>query len=70
MVIDMIEDLPTTEINAEEEIMPIEPSTAGCGAEASGKQVQIVDSGNCAIQISAAMEKHAREKDDELLGGD
>jgi hypothetical protein len=36
-VFDMIEDLPTTNINVEEEVMTIEPSTAGCGVEASGK---------------------------------
>jgi hypothetical protein len=36
-VFDMTEDLPTTNINAEEEVMTIEP--AGCGIEASGKQV-------------------------------
>jgi hypothetical protein len=36
-VFDMIEDLPATNINAEEEVMTIEPSTAGCGIEASGK---------------------------------
>jgi hypothetical protein len=34
---DMIEDLPTTNINVEEEVMIIEPSTVGCGMEASGK---------------------------------
>jgi hypothetical protein len=48
-VFNMTEDLPTTNINAEEEVMTIEPSTAGCGVEASGKQVQVADSGNCAI---------------------
>jgi hypothetical protein len=48
-VFDMTEDLPTTNINAEEEVMTIEPSIAGCGMEASGKQVQIADSGNCAL---------------------
>ena len=46
---DMTEDFPATEINAEEEIMLIEPSTVGCGAEASGKQMQVADSRNCAI---------------------
>jgi hypothetical protein len=45
----MTEDLPTTNINAEEEVMTIEPSIAGCGIEASRKQVQVVDSGNCAL---------------------
>jgi hypothetical protein len=48
-VFDMTEDLPTTNINAEEEVMTIEPSTAGCGVEASGKQVQVADSGNCTL---------------------
>jgi hypothetical protein len=45
-VFDMTEDLPATNINAEEEVMTIEPSIAGCGVEASGKQVQLADSGN------------------------
>jgi hypothetical protein len=36
-VFDMTEDLPTTNINAEEEIMTIEPTTTGCGMEASEK---------------------------------
>jgi hypothetical protein len=36
-VFDMIEDLPATNISVEEEVMTIEPSTAGCGVEASGK---------------------------------
>jgi predicted RNase H-like nuclease (RuvC/YqgF family) len=45
----MTEDFPTTNINAEEEVMTVEPSTAGCGVEASGKQVHVVDSGNCAL---------------------
>jgi hypothetical protein len=43
-VFDMTEDLLATNINAEEEVMTIEPSTAGCGVEASGKQVQLADS--------------------------
>jgi hypothetical protein len=38
-IFDMIEDLPTTNINAEEEVMTTEPSTVGSGVEASGKQV-------------------------------
>jgi hypothetical protein len=29
--------------------MTIEPSTASCGVEASGKQVQSADSGNCIL---------------------
>jgi hypothetical protein len=33
----MTEDLPTTNINAEEEVMIIEPSIVGSGVEASGK---------------------------------
>jgi hypothetical protein len=66
LVFDMAEDLPTTNINVEEEVMTIEPSTAGCGVEASGKQVQIADSGNCALQIIAAMAEHDEEEDDEL----
>ena len=69
-VFDMTEDLPATKINAEEEVMPIEPSTACCDAEANGKEVQVPNSGNCAIQISAAMAEHNREEDDELLEGD
>jgi hypothetical protein len=43
---DMTEDLPTTNINAEEEVMIIEPSIVGFGVEASGKQVQVTDLGN------------------------
>jgi hypothetical protein len=37
LVFDMTEDLPATNINVEEEVMTIEPNTAGCGMEASGK---------------------------------
>jgi hypothetical protein len=69
-VFDMTEDLPTTNINAEEEVMTIEPSTAGCSVEASGKQVQVADSGNCALQIIAAMAEHDEEEDDELSASD
>jgi hypothetical protein len=69
-VFDMIEDLPTTNINAEEEVMIIEPSTAGCGVEASGKQVQVADLGNCALQRIAAMAEHDEEEDDELSPSD
>jgi hypothetical protein len=36
-VFDLTEDLPATNNNAEEGIMTIEPSIAGCGVEASGK---------------------------------
>jgi hypothetical protein len=70
LVFDMIEDLSTTNINAEEEVMTIEPSTAGCGIEASEKQVQVVDSGNCALQRIAAMVEHDEEEDDELSASD
>jgi hypothetical protein len=66
----MTEDLPTTNINAEEEVMTIEPSTADCGVEASGKQVQAVDSGNCVLQIIAAMVEHDEEEDEELSASD
>ena len=55
LVFDMIKDLLTNNINAEEEVMTIEPSTAGCSVEASGKQVQVADLGNCALQIIAAI---------------
>jgi hypothetical protein len=52
-VFDMTEDLPATNINVEEEVMIIEPSIAGCiplqGVEASGKQVQSADLGNCTL---------------------
>jgi predicted RNase H-like nuclease (RuvC/YqgF family) len=65
-VFDMTEDLPTTNINAEEKVMTIEPSTAGCVIEASGKQVQVGDSGNCALQRIATMAEHDEEEDDEL----
>jgi hypothetical protein len=46
---DMIEDLPATNINAEEEVKAIELSIAGCGVEASGNQVQSMDLGDCAF---------------------
>jgi hypothetical protein len=69
-VFDMTEDLPITNINAEEEVMTIEPSIAGCGVEASGKQVHVADSGNCALQIIAAMAEHDEEEDDELSASD
>ena len=69
-VFDMTEDLPATKTNAEEEVMPIERSTTCCGTETNGKQVQVPDSGNSAIQISAAMAEHDGEEDDELLEGD
>jgi hypothetical protein len=69
-VFDMTEDLPATNINAEEEVMTIEPSTAGCGVEVSGKQVQVADSGDCALQIIAAMTEHDEEEDDELSASD
>jgi hypothetical protein len=62
----MTEDLPTTNISAEEEVMTIEPSIAGCGVEASGKQVQVADSGNCALQRIATIVEHDEEEDDEL----
>jgi hypothetical protein len=65
-VFDMTEDLPTTDINVEEEVMTIEPSTAGGGVEASGKQVQVADSGNCVLQIIVAMAEHDEEEDNEL----
>ena len=70
LVFDMTKDLLATNINAEEEVIVIEPSTVGCGMEASGKQVQVADSENCAIQISAAIAEHDGEEDDELLKGD
>jgi hypothetical protein len=69
-VFDMTEDLPATNINAEEEVMTIEPSTTSCGVEASRKQVQVVDLGNCALQIIAAMAEHDEEEDDELSPSD
>jgi hypothetical protein len=67
---DMTEDLPTTDINAEEEVMTIEPSIAGCGVEASGKQVQIAYSRNCALQIIVAMAEHDEEEDKEISASD
>jgi hypothetical protein len=69
-VFDMTKDLPTTNINAEEKVMTIEPSTAGCGIEASGKQVQVADSRNCTLQRIAAMAEHDEKEDDELLASD
>jgi hypothetical protein len=69
-VFNMTEDLPTTNINAEEEVMIIEPSIVGYGVEASGKQVQVANSGNCALQRIAAMAKHDEGEDDELSAND
>jgi hypothetical protein len=69
-VFDITEDLPITNINVEEKIMTIEPSTAGCSVEASGKQVQVADSGNCALQRIFAMAEHDEEEDDELSASD
>jgi hypothetical protein len=69
-VFDMTEYLPTTNISAEEEVITIEPSTAGCGVEASGKQVQATDTGICALQRIVAMAKHDEEEDDELSVSD
>jgi hypothetical protein len=66
----MTEDLPATNINAKEEVMTIKPSTAGCGVEASRKQVQSADSGNCSLQIIAAMAEYDEEEDDELSASD
>ena len=69
-VFDMTEDLLATNINAKEEVITIEPSTAGYGVEASGKQVQVANSRNIAIQICAAITEHDGEEDNELLEGD
>jgi hypothetical protein len=69
-VFDMTKDLPATNINAEEEVKTIEPSTACCSVEASGNQVQSADSGDCALQIIAAMAEHNEEQDDELSASD
>jgi hypothetical protein len=69
-VFDMTEDLPTTNISAEDEVMTIEPSTTGCGVEGSGKQVQATNLGNCALQRIAAMAEHDEEEDDELSASD
>ena len=66
----MTEDLPATNINAEEEVMTIEPNTAGCGVEASGKQVQVAESGNYALLIIVALAEHDEEEDDELSVSD
>jgi hypothetical protein len=66
----MTEDLPTTNINAEEKVMIIEPSITDCGVEASGKQVQVADSGNCALQRIVAMAEYDEEEDDELSASD
>ena len=70
LVFDMIEDLPATNINTEEELMTIEFSTIGCGMEASVKQVQIANSKNCTLQIIVAMAEHDEEEDEELSESD
>jgi len=69
-VFEMREDLPATKIDAEEQVMPIEPSTACCGVEGTQKQEKATDSGNSAIEISTAMAEHDGEEDDELLASD
>jgi predicted RNase H-like nuclease (RuvC/YqgF family) len=69
-VFDMTEELPTTNINAEEEVMIIEPSIVGSSVEASGKKVQITDLGNCALQRITAMAEHDEGEDDELSTND
>jgi hypothetical protein len=66
----MTEDLPTTNINAEEEVMTIEPSIVGSGMEASRKQVQVTDLENYALQRIAAMVEHDEGEDDELSASD
>jgi predicted RNase H-like nuclease (RuvC/YqgF family) len=66
----MTEDLPTTNINVEEEVMIIEPSIVGFGMEASGKQVQVADSGTCALQRIAAMAEHDEGEANELSTND
>jgi predicted RNase H-like nuclease (RuvC/YqgF family) len=48
-VFDMTKDLLATNINAEEEVKTIEPSTVGCGVEASRNQVQSTDLGDYAL---------------------
>ena len=37
LVFDMTKDLPATKINADKEVMLIEPSTTGCSVEVSRK---------------------------------
>jgi hypothetical protein len=69
-VFNMTEDLPTTNINVEEEVMTIEPRIAGCGVEARGKQVQAADSENCALQRNATLAQHDEEEDNELSASD
>jgi chromosome segregation ATPase len=50
--------------------MTIEPSTTGCGVEASGKQVQVADSENCTLQRIATIVEHDEEEDNELSASD
>ena len=69
-IFDTIEDLPSININVEEEVKTIEPSSAGCGMEASGNQVQLVDSRDCFLQIVVTMAEHDEEQDDELPTSD
>jgi hypothetical protein len=51
----MTEDLPATNINVEQVVMTIEPSTAGCGMEAGGNQMQSTNFGDYALEINVAM---------------
>ena len=69
-VFDMTKDLSATDINAEEEVMTITPSTVDCGVKASGKQVQLTDAGNCTLQTIVAMAKHDEEENNKLSASD
>jgi hypothetical protein len=67
LVFNMTEDLSATNINAKQVVMTIEPSTASCGVEVGGNQVQSADLGDCALKINVAMEDSDEEHDEELL---
>jgi hypothetical protein len=66
LVLDMTEDLPTNDINAEQVVMRIEPSSTDCGVEVGGNHVLSTDSEDCALEINFAMLDSEEEEDEEL----
>jgi hypothetical protein len=63
----MIEDLPAIEINAEQVVMRIQPSSAGCGVEAGRNHILSTDSKDCVLEINVAMRDSNEEDNKELL---
>jgi hypothetical protein len=65
-VFDMTEDLPATDINAEQVVMIIGSSNAGCGVEAGGNHVLSTDFEDYALEINVAMPDLEEEEDEEI----